>query len=40
VNVSPVFVVLASFAAVTAGLVTAGVFALPRAVARRLGDAS
>jgi len=37
VNVSPVFVVLASFAAVTAGLVTAGVFALPRAVARRFG---
>ena len=37
VNVSPIFVVVASFAAVTAGLVASGFAALPRAVARRLG---
>jgi hypothetical protein len=37
VNVSPIFVVVASFAAVTAGLVASGFVALPRAVARRLG---
>ena len=37
VNVSPLFVVVGSFAAVGAGLVAAGVAALPRAVARRLG---
>jgi hypothetical protein len=37
VNVSPIFVVVASFAAVSAGLVAGGFVALPRAVARRLG---
>jgi len=37
VNVSPIFVVIASFAAVAAGLVASGVVAVPRAVARRLG---
>jgi hypothetical protein len=37
VNVSPLFVVIASFGSVGLGLVAAGVFALPRAVARRLG---
>lgn len=37
VNLSPLFVVIASFGAVGAGLVAAGVAAVPRAVARRLG---
>ena len=37
VNVSPLFVVIASFAAVGLGLAAAGLSALPRAVARRLG---
>ncbi|MGA7992395.1 MAG: hypothetical protein WCC53_13235 [Thermoanaerobaculia bacterium] len=37
VNVSPLFVVLAAFAAVGTGLFAAGAVALPRAVARRLG---
>jgi hypothetical protein len=37
VNVSPLFVVLAAFAAVGAGLFAGGLVALPRAVARRLG---
>jgi len=37
VNVSPIFVVVASFAAVTAGLGASGLVAVPRAVARRLG---
>lgn len=37
VNVSPLFVVIAAFVAVGAGLVVAGVVGLPRAVARRLG---
>jgi len=37
VNVSPIFVVVASFVAVTAGLVASGVVAVPRVVARRLG---
>jgi hypothetical protein len=37
VNVSPIFVVVASFAAVTAGLVASGLVSVPRAVARRLG---
>lgn len=39
VNVSPLFVVIASFGAVGLGLLAAGVAALPRAVARRLGVA-
>ncbi len=37
VNVSPVFVVIAAFGAVGAGLVVAGVVGLPRAIARRFG---
>ena len=37
VNVSPLFVVIAAFAAVALGLVAAGLVAVPRAVARRLG---
>lgn len=37
VNVSPLFVVIAAFGAVALGLVAAGLAALPRAVARRLG---
>jgi hypothetical protein len=37
VNVSPLFVVLAAFAAVGAGLFAGGLVALPRAIARRLG---
>lgn len=37
VNVSPLFVVIASFGAVGIGLLAAGVAAVPRAVARRLG---
>jgi hypothetical protein len=37
VNVSPLFIVLAAFAAVGAGLLAGGLVALPRAVARRLG---
>jgi hypothetical protein len=37
VNVSPLFVVLASFLAVGFALAAAGLSALPRAVARRLG---
>ncbi len=40
VNVTPIFVVVASFAAVGIGLVAGGVVALPRAVARRLGDSA
>ena len=40
VNVSPLFVVIASFGAVALGLVAAGLAALPRAVARRLGAAA
>jgi hypothetical protein len=37
VNVSPLFVVIAAFGAVALGLVAAGLAAVPRAVARRLG---
>ena len=37
VNIAPLLVVLASFAAVGAGLLSGGLVALPRAVARRLG---
>jgi hypothetical protein len=37
VNVSPVFVVVASFAAVGVGFAAAGLIALPRAVARHFG---
>lgn len=37
VNVSPLFVVIASFVAVGAGLFAGGLAALPRAVVRRLG---
>ncbi|HQQ76530.1 MAG TPA: hypothetical protein PLB01_04180 [Thermoanaerobaculia bacterium] len=40
VNVSPLFVVIAAFGAVGVGLVAAGLAALPRAVARRLGAAA
>jgi hypothetical protein len=40
VNVSPLFVVIASFAAVGLGLAAAGLSAIPRAVARRLGAAA
>jgi hypothetical protein len=40
VNVSPLFVVIAAFGAVALGLVAAGLAALPRAVARRLGAAA
>jgi hypothetical protein len=37
VNVSPLFVVVASFGAVGIGLAAAGVAAIPRAIAHRLG---
>ncbi len=37
VNVAPVLVVVAAFAAIGAGLLAGGVVAVPRAVARRLG---
>ncbi|MGZ5429526.1 MAG: hypothetical protein ACXWFS_10995 [Thermoanaerobaculia bacterium] len=37
INVGPLLVALAAFAAVAAGLVAGGVVALPRAVARRFG---
>ncbi len=37
VNIAPLLVVLASFGAVGTGLLSAGLAALPRAVARRLG---
>jgi hypothetical protein len=40
VNVSPLFVVIAAFGAVALGLAAAGLAALPRAVARRLGAAA
>lgn len=40
VNVSPLFVVVASFTAVGAGLLAGGLVAVPRAVARRLGAAA
>ncbi|MEO8055355.1 MAG: hypothetical protein ABI768_09380 [Acidobacteriota bacterium] len=40
VNVSPLFVVIAAFGAVALGLVAAGLSALPRAVARRVGAAA
>jgi hypothetical protein len=40
VNVSPLFVVVAAFGAVTLGLVAAGVSVIPRVVARRLGAAA
>lgn len=40
VNVSPLFVVIAAFGAVALGLVAAGLAALPRTLARRLGAAA
>ncbi|HEY3349082.1 MAG TPA: hypothetical protein VGM13_04850 [Thermoanaerobaculia bacterium] len=40
VNVSPLFVVIAAFGAVGVGLAAAGLAALPRAIARRLGAAA
>ena len=37
INVGPLLVALAAFAAVAAGLVAGGIVAMPRAVARRFG---